>query len=145
MECDPNPCPVSDPVTCSSAVDVILLLDGSGSLGPDGWAAVKEAGQKIASSLSALAPIRTSAEKARKRRSHTYAQSERERERERQTDTDRQGETQTDTETHGDTQGERERERERKREWADTRFHRFVYVCLLTSTRTDVGTHALRT
>jgi len=51
--CNNQPCP--DPTngtyTCEAKLDVILLLDGSGSLGPDGWKAVQKIGSMLANSL----------------------------------------------------------------------------------------------
>jgi len=38
-------------VTCESLLDVVLLLDGSGSLGTQGWEQTKKAGQMIVESL----------------------------------------------------------------------------------------------
>lgn len=45
------PSPTRDTMLCTAKIDVILLLDGSGSLGADGWAAVQQAGAMFASSM----------------------------------------------------------------------------------------------
>jgi len=50
--CNSEPClklnPSAPTLQCNSDVDVVLLLDGSGSLGPSGWEATKKAGAMIA-------------------------------------------------------------------------------------------------
>jgi len=38
-------------VTCESKLDVVVLLDGSGSLGPNGWAQTKKAGEMFVQGL----------------------------------------------------------------------------------------------
>lgn len=40
------------PVTCKKSVDVVLLLDGSGSLGSKGWAAEKKAAERFVDAFS---------------------------------------------------------------------------------------------
>lgn len=53
MECNKEACePASGGILkCNSRVDVILLLDGSGSLGDSGFAAIREAGARLLESL----------------------------------------------------------------------------------------------
>jgi len=54
-ECNTEDCFVpedpTDTKVCDTKLDVILLLDGSGSLGPDGWKAVQQIGSAIANAL----------------------------------------------------------------------------------------------
>jgi hypothetical protein len=51
-ECNVAPCePEGKTLMCDSQVDVIILLDGSGSLGPSGWAAVKSMGKSLVSAF----------------------------------------------------------------------------------------------
>lgn len=52
--CNEHPCDFDEsyPMICEAPLDVILALDGSGSLGPAGWEAVKLAGASIAGSMS---------------------------------------------------------------------------------------------
>lgn len=53
-ECNTQPCPPPKQAgihQCKAKLDVILLLDGSGSLRSRGWAATKEAGEKFAKSM----------------------------------------------------------------------------------------------
>merc|ERR1719321_925323 len=61
LECNTQPCipfgtSPNTPLLCGSAghglkQDIVILLDGSGSLGSDGWAAVKEAGVILANAF----------------------------------------------------------------------------------------------
>jgi len=49
-KCNEHACPkvkTATTVTCDSKLDLILVLDGSGSLGKEGWAATKKAGEMI--------------------------------------------------------------------------------------------------
>jgi hypothetical protein len=46
--CNTFPCHAAgDTLVCDSMVDVVILLDGSGSLGASGWAATKKMGEKL--------------------------------------------------------------------------------------------------
>merc|ERR1719456_1294391 len=48
MECNLEMCmPVGPTLVCKSKVDVVIMLDGSGSLGKAGWAATVEMGQLL--------------------------------------------------------------------------------------------------
>lgn len=54
MKCNDHPCPlpkVKPTITCEAKVDLILVLDGSGSLGSKGWAATKKAAALILGAL----------------------------------------------------------------------------------------------
>merc|ERR1719512_404794 len=57
--CQANPCDrlITDPgrptLNCQSKVDVIILLDGSGSLGDDGWEKSREAATKLVQAFGA--------------------------------------------------------------------------------------------
>jgi len=53
--CNTDPCIVgvnAPTLRCDSKVDIILALDGSGSLGPNGWNAMKEFGSMFANAMS---------------------------------------------------------------------------------------------
>jgi hypothetical protein len=53
-KCNVHPCKkVQATVACKSMVDLILVLDGSGSLGEDGWAAAKQAAKTIIQAMDA--------------------------------------------------------------------------------------------
>lgn len=53
-ECAMKTCPQ---LTCNNTVDVMLLLDGSGSLGPKGWDATKVAAERFVRSFTGNARI----------------------------------------------------------------------------------------
>lgn len=53
--CNTDPCIVgvnAPTLRCDSKLDIILALDGSGSLGPNGWSAVQEFGAMFANAMS---------------------------------------------------------------------------------------------
>lgn len=53
--CNTDPCVVgvnAPTLRCDSKVDIILVLDGSSSLGPNGWTAMKEFGAMFANAMS---------------------------------------------------------------------------------------------
>lgn len=54
QQCNEAPCelpPGNTTFMCDSKLDIILVLDGSSSLGPEGWEATKQAGAGIAKSV----------------------------------------------------------------------------------------------
>jgi len=51
--CNTLPChALGDTLVCDSMVDVVILLDGSGSLGAAGWEATKKMGEKLAKAFN---------------------------------------------------------------------------------------------
>lgn len=52
-DCNTQRCPTTaEPMTCYTKVDVVLLVDGSGSMGADGWRSVVHGSAKLARAMS---------------------------------------------------------------------------------------------